>query len=511
MAVTIDGIRRLPDLALELVAGRDGGDNEIRWVHVSEIEDPTRWLRGGELLLTTGLQLEGDDAFRAYVRRLADAGCAGIGFGVGIDHDTVPEAMIAEADRVGIPVLRIPVDAPYISISEAVSNMIAEERFDAISRAFSAQQALTRSAIAGSIDTVVHEIARQIRGWAIHTDGEGRLQARWPDDAAARLPALLPDIFRARTSSAIVGPSDSTVIHALTTDGVPRGYLVVGIDRPIGTFERLVLQGAAAILTLESERNRSLTGRLRRLQADTLRMLLRSPQPPYDISRQVQGWGLDLFALRVSVTLVSDEHGSELVEAILSMLSDRGIPGAACAMPWREGLTQVAVLVDDSDATLDLVAATITESAPASFTGIGEAGTIDRVRHLYRNSLNAASIGQLDRRAVTRFDDLPAMQLLLGSDNTDAVRSFVAQVLGDLAAPVAPGRDADLRTTLELFLTHNGHWNEAATALGIHRHTLKARIERIAQITGRNPESSYGRMELWLAVLAENSRAVEPH
>lgn len=509
MDVTIDRIARLPDLGLELVAGHRGRDNEVRWVHVSEIEDPTPWLRGGELLLTTGLQVTGEEALRGYVRRLAEAGCAGIGFGIGMGYDAVPDALVAEADRAGVPVLRVPVDAPYISISEAVSKMINDERYEAVSRAFSAQQELTRSAIAGSTDTVVHEIARQVRGWAIHTDSAGRLQSCWPDDARLRLPALLPDVFRARASSAIVGPNDSTVIHALSTDGVPRGYLIVGIDRAIGTFERLVLQGAAAILTLESERNRSMTGRLRRLQADTLRMLLRSPQPPYDISRQVQGWGLDLFALRMVVVLVEEAHTGALVDAVWGALADDTIAGATCAMPWRDGVSQVAVLVDDSDATLAAVTGAVSAYGGRTASGVGESGTIDRVRLLYRNALNAASIGHLEGRALTRFEDLPAMQLLLGGDNADAVRSFVAQVLGDLARPLPPGRDADLRATLEVFLTHNGHWNDSAGALGIHRHTLRSRIDRIAEITGRNPESSYGRMELWLAVLAENSRSFE--
>lgn len=508
MAVTIERISRLPDLGLDLVAGRQARDNAVRWVHVSEIEDPTRWLRGGELLLTTGLQLAGETAFREYVRRLAEAGCAGIGFGVGMGHETVPAALVEEADAVGLPVLRVPVDAPYISISEAVSQMLADERYDAVSHAFAAQQELTRSAIAGSTATVVHEIARQLRGWVIHTDSEGRLQSCWPEDARDRLPDLLPDVFRARASSAIVGPGDSTIIHALTADGVPRGYLIVGVDRAIGTFERLVLQGAAAILTLESERNRSMTGRLRRLQGDALRTLLRSPQPPYDLSRQVRSWGLDLVALRTVVVLVAEPRAAALVEAVLAALADDGVPGAACAMPWRDGLGQVAVLVGDAEPALDTVLRAVGGEASRTFTGVSEPGAVDRVRILYRDALNAASIGQLDKRPVTRFEELPAMRLLLSGDNQDAVRSFVVQVLGPLAGPVASGRDAELRTTLETFLRHNGHWSEAAAALGIHRHTLRARIEKIADITGRNPESSYGRMELWLAVLAENSRGL---
>jgi purine catabolism regulator len=501
----MENIARLPDLGLELVAGQAGCDNEVRWVHVSEVEDPTPWLRGGELLLTTGMQLDDEHACREYVRRLKAADLSGIGFGVGMRYPDVPQALRAEADRVGMPVIRVPVEAPYISISEAVSKMLSEERYQVIARAFDAQQEFTRAAIAGSTATVVHEVASRLRGWAIHTDGSGRLQSCWPDDAADRLPSLLPDIFRARESSAIIAPSESTVIHALTVDGVPRGYLAVGAERTFGVFERLVLQGAVAILTLESERSASLTNRLRRLQSDTLRTLLRSPQPPYDASRQVTGWGLDLFSLRLCAALVPERIAGELVDDVFAALSERGIAGAACSLPGHDDLAEVAILVD-SDEAVEAVVSVANERQGLASLGIGESGTIDRIRQLHRDARSAAQIGRIDRRRITRFDDLPAMHLLLGGENAEAVRSFAERVLQDLAQPVAPGRLADLRATLEAFLTHNGHWSESAAALQIHRHTLRSRIERIAEITGRDPESSYGRMELWLAVLAENAR-----
>ncbi|MEX0743382.1 MAG: PucR family transcriptional regulator ligand-binding domain-containing protein, partial [Actinomycetota bacterium] len=44
----------MPGLALRFVAGEESANRPIRWVHISELEDPTPWLKGGELLLTTG-------------------------------------------------------------------------------------------------------------------------------------------------------------------------------------------------------------------------------------------------------------------------------------------------------------------------------------------------------------------------------------------------------------------------------------------------------------------------
>ena len=73
----------LRDLDVRLVAGEGGVGGAVRWVHISEIVDPTPWLSGGELLLTTGLQLEREDAQRQYVARLARHRLAGLGLGIG--------------------------------------------------------------------------------------------------------------------------------------------------------------------------------------------------------------------------------------------------------------------------------------------------------------------------------------------------------------------------------------------------------------------------------------------
>src|SRR5215213_2496352 len=81
----------LSDLDVRPAAGDGGMDAAVRWVHISELEDPTPWLSGGELLLTTGMQLTEPGRQREYVRRLAAHKLSGLGLGTGFAHQTVPE------------------------------------------------------------------------------------------------------------------------------------------------------------------------------------------------------------------------------------------------------------------------------------------------------------------------------------------------------------------------------------------------------------------------------------
>src|SRR5690606_30978316 len=87
---SLGAILRTPRLRLRLLYGADKLDTPVRWVAVSELTDPTPYLEGGELLLTTGLRWSHETDAARYVRRLVDRGVAGLGFGLGVVHDQVP-------------------------------------------------------------------------------------------------------------------------------------------------------------------------------------------------------------------------------------------------------------------------------------------------------------------------------------------------------------------------------------------------------------------------------------
>ena len=89
----------LRDLELSVVAGEAGLDRAVRWVHISELEDPTPWLSGGELLLTTGLQLGDDAQQHAYLERLAAHGLTGLGFGAGRGADVEVAEEVSEGQH----------------------------------------------------------------------------------------------------------------------------------------------------------------------------------------------------------------------------------------------------------------------------------------------------------------------------------------------------------------------------------------------------------------------------
>src|SRR4029453_7037201 len=118
------------ELQLGLVAGKQGLDRPIRWAHVSELKDPTRFLRGGEVLLTTGLGMRGGPQSQAaYVRQLATAAVAALGIGRGFAFKTPPPAVLEAADRTSFPVFEVPFEVPFIAITEALFSRLISEQY----------------------------------------------------------------------------------------------------------------------------------------------------------------------------------------------------------------------------------------------------------------------------------------------------------------------------------------------------------------------------------------------
>jgi PucR family transcriptional regulator, purine catabolism regulatory protein len=175
----------LRDLEVRLVAGQSGIDNAVRWVHISEIVDPTPWLSGGELLLTTGLQLERPELQREYVARLAGHGLSGLGLGTGFAHSQIPDEMIAAADELGFPLFEVPYEVPFIAVTEKAFTHLVNEHYAVLQRALSAHERLERIVLSErGLDGVAGALASLIGGPAIVFDSRGEVLAR----RAARAP-----------------------------------------------------------------------------------------------------------------------------------------------------------------------------------------------------------------------------------------------------------------------------------------------------------------------------------
>ncbi|MFJ9903823.1 PucR family transcriptional regulator [Streptomyces sp. NPDC101152] len=522
-------------LKLTVRAGEDRLDVPVRWAHVSELADPVPYMEGGELLLITALKLDAEDpeAMRRYVKRLVGAGVVGLGFAVGVNYEEIPAALVEAAQEAGLPLLEVPRRTPFLAISKAVSAAIAADQYRAVTAGFAAQRELTKHALAEGPEGLLAALAAQVDGWAALYDASGAVVATAPEWAGRRAARLTADVQRLRdrpapASSVVGGPEneDRVELHSLGTGRGPRAALAVGTASALGTAERYAVHSAIALLTLTTERSRSLHAAGQRLGAAVLRMLLAGePDHARAVAGDLYGGLLDApFRLIVAETAPASSaraaadgtNGDPLVALAETMESAAARAGEALlVVPEGERLV---VLASDEGAALAACGAyaAAVEAARSGTAAEQPGGEEDELvvgvsapvgpiaaAAAYKQAEQAISVARRRGRVQVAHEQLASGSVVpLLAD--DAVRAFADGLLRPLYEHDATGR-GDLVASLRAWLSRHGQWDAAAADLGVHRHTLRYRMRRVEEILGRSLDDPDVRMELWLALKATSS------
>ena len=298
MAVSVRDILEIPGMALRQVAGEAQSDRPIRWVHVSELEDPTPWLKGGELLLTTGMGVGTTPAKqRAYVKRLADAGLAGLGFGLGFSHDKVPRAIVTAADQVAFPVFEVPYPVPFIAITEAVFTRILAEQYDVLQRAVDAEHVLTRAVMDGAgVEGIAASLAHVTKGWAMLLDLHGIPLAATSRAATARAERVWEEVRSSRPdgtsfSLSLVDQGHHIWVQPVGAQGRVEAFLAVGKPEQPSQLDRIVAGHALSLFAIELAKSRAVADTERRLQGDFFDELAAGSLSDADAARGLARFG----------------------------------------------------------------------------------------------------------------------------------------------------------------------------------------------------------------------------
>ena len=120
--IRVEDLLRSPALQLRLIAGEAGTSRRVAWAHVSELEDPTPWLFGAEMIMTTGMAVPASaKRQRAYLERLDDAGVACLAVSEQLSVPPLTDAFLVAAGERGFPVVEVPLAVPFMAISQEVA------------------------------------------------------------------------------------------------------------------------------------------------------------------------------------------------------------------------------------------------------------------------------------------------------------------------------------------------------------------------------------------------------
>jgi purine catabolism regulator len=530
----------LRDLDVRLLCGEAATDLPVRWVHISELKDPTPFLSGGELLLTTGMQLNTPQRQVEFVNRLADHQLAGVGFGVGFGHREVPPALVQAAVERDFPVFEVPYEVPFIAVTEAAFTKLVNEQYAVLRRALAAHERLERvvlsqrglDALAGTLATLVGAAVL-----VLDTRGEPLAQSAFrrvlePEAVSA----VRDEIDERRTRSgppraflpSHAGLADRSLALPVTADGggpagehVPEAWLVAVKDSgPLTDFDRLTLHQAVTIVALELLRGRVAGDTERRLAGDVLAALVEGGLTGAELERRLEPFGMADRVAAIVVHRPDAGRGSPtpVEDALALALREEASPGLVAS---SGAFTCALVEAADEDALFELaerVAVRLAADSTADLrVGVGRpvpGGEARRSFHEARCAVEAVALGADDgdvgrgdngagtgNRSVhaATYRDLGSFQLLLSLQDDEALRLFCDSILGPIEA--GDGHyGGELMRSLEAFIEENGQWERAAKRLYCHRHTLRYRIRRVEELTGRDLHTARDRIEFWLAL-----------
>jgi purine catabolism regulator len=532
------------DLDLRLLAGEAQLDVPVRWVHISELPDPTPFLSGGELLITTGMALDTPRKQRDYVARLADHGLAGMGFGTGFAHDVVPRALIEACEERSFPLFEVPYEVPFIQITEKAFARLVNEQYALLQRSIAAQERLQRIVLSErGLDAIAGALSSLVGGAALVFDGRGELEAQrtfrreLDPEAVTALGAELHERARRGDGRGFVPTHAELAPRALalpvggaeTPDrGLPQAWLVAVKDNGgLAEIDRLILHQAVTVIALELLRGRVADSTERRLAGDILTAVVGGELEGAELQRRLEPFGL---GGRVSTIVIAPGRAAEAVEAAVTEALRAEAVSGLVATTGRHVCALLPGFLDDelfelAERILGRAAEQLGARPPA---GAGRAVPAGRAREAYHEARcalearalgagadaaraagsangkgngrgHAAGSGAALAARVATYRDLGSFQLLLSLQDSDALRLFCESLLG----PIESGEGhygGELMRSLEAFIECNGQWEAAARRLYCHRHTLRYRIRKIEELTGRDLTSARDRIEFWLAL-----------
>jgi DNA-binding PucR family transcriptional regulator len=458
--VTLRDLLAVADFGLQLVVGAHGLDRPVRWAHSTELLDPRPYLRGEELVLTVGSALADDAACGAFVDHLTQAGATALGYGIGDVTDAVPTSLVRACRDGELPLLAVPPGMPFLAITELLADRRVEAR--------AARGRRTQQLVSDLLDDLAADrsLADLLAHAAAGTGGALALV----DGTESTLATTHHPVGRAAAAAAVDGTGRLVWWPLTEADSAPDDDTLTQVAHVLGLLRHEQDVGRAHA--------RAELGRLLKLVVD----------------------------------------GRADAEVLLELLEPAGVdPQRVTPVAWPRTATPLVasrlssgVLADLTDVTVALTnhpdAAEQLAVEAALPCGVGETVDLAGLGRAVPEALAALSLSRR-RGSPAHADDLTSFDGLLELQSADRLLPFATQLIAPLAEHDAR-HGTQLLGTMREFLEGDGAVNATARTLFLHPNSLRHRLSRIQDLTGRNPLVFADRIALAVGLWAWDRRGL---
>jgi purine catabolism regulator len=513
-----------------VLAGAAGLDRIVSRLNVMEMPDTLPWVKPHDLLLTTGFPLRDDpDGLIRLVAELDDRGLAALAIKLHRSFENLSAELLAEADRRNFPIIEFPQGAGFDDVLNEVLGTLLNRQAALASRSEEVHRALVSIVLeGGDLTDLADELTTILAGPVLVTTPDGRVVAQAGDanDLAEILASRAFDPsgrFRVEHDPADIGHGAShrhAAVVPIVAGRVDHGRIAMFSRTGISHADVHCLERAATVAALAVTKGLAVAAVEGKYRADFLRDLLTGRVE--DLAAAVAhasslGWDVDrpLFVavaeldpgqVPASVSGLALRPAQERFAAAWQTVMRQVDEGAPVASFHTEVVVLLGAAPDgDLDrlvADLDRLVAGDRGGGRLSFSlGVSRlAADVSELPRAYEQARMAVRIGRRLQGAGARatFDQLGAYRLLALVPDSAELRTYVTDVLGELAGD---GPDsADLRHTLDVLIDAGGNVAEAARRLHFHYNTLRYRIEKLERLVGPFTTNAALRLDLALAL-----------
>jgi len=489
----------------EVVAGASQLDRAVRWVHVAEAADVGVMLSGGEMVLTTGVLLAGDEGAQAeYVQSLHRAEAAAVVLGLGRAFPSAPDVMRRVAERCGLPMVVLHRPFPFAELTEEVQARLVRRKFAAVSMSEAVRTALTALITAGApLQRLLDEVAQHSGCPLVVTNLAHRVLA-----TAGERPAVA-DVLRdweriARQAGGTEG--DGWIRAELGGRGERWGRIVLCGYRGDSGTGRLLADRAAEALVLHRMLGGTSAHTWEEQSAQSLLTdLVSGVVPARQLLPRARAAGLPVNR-RTFVPLVVRDGDPARLDRVLRLL---GLSGIVAEL--ADGVTAVLLsLARDQDAsvlTANLAARVRSESGGTVIAAADARTVWDEVPAGLREAQHVAdavadSSAALDLPPVVRLKDVHLRGLIRLLRDNPQVQSFAERELDGLLC--AAGED--LLAVLRTYLATGRNKSRTAQLHHVSRPALYRRLEAIQARLGVDLDDFEQAASVHIALLAHDAQ-----
>jgi purine catabolism regulator len=533
--ITVQRALELPGLRgglPEVLACADRLNRTVRWVHAGEVPNIASLLKGGELLLTTGLGVGARPAEqRAFVRRLAERGIAALVVELGPRFPRLPATIVETARAAGLPLVQLHREVPFVSVTEEVHTEIVNGHYALLQRAEEVHRRCTEALLGGGgIPHVLRILADFTSNPVFLETADGQLlyAADAESEPAPADPLQVWDGLRGGRAARESGPPTGAILVDVPGGGYGAGsvrarIVLLAVSSPLLPVHRMAAERAAGVLAvvlMQARQDEELAARGR---GDFLTDLAEGRITAQDAPAQAKVLGfkpgegpLLPVVMRLAPELSPSGNWALLARAVLEELSAVGVPVLLGVRPVEGRVPLLLGLRSESERTAvaDRVAAALRAGLeragleragahpPVVVVGVagGWAAASAGLRHAAETATAAQGLSDRPWYDARRLDiDLLLWRL---RDHPD-LAAFVDRAIGPLLDHDRTSRPP-LLPTLQTYLAHAGRKAETARELHLNRQTLYNRLARISELLGTDLDDPQTVLALSLALRARS-------